>query len=211
MLTPLARSYVATLKRHPSESRVPVIEEALRRAGFPVMEPVVRFHVDYGGLEQWDGLNRLVWGIVHDDPDPDSVFPGPGEADGFTEEGEHYVSCCNCHLSDHWMITSTGEILWCFEPPIARSFEVTLERDALLWELMSRGRIHRVRFADPDEAGALLLPRVADALVPAASDAYQARYLKDGLYVTGYPGGRVEAWKLGEGVPPLLEGIPLRG
>jgi hypothetical protein len=230
MLTERARRYLATLKRLPALSDPAAIADALREAGVPPLEVFVRFQVDFGGYAEWYGLNRFVWGIVHDAPHPYSALD-PGKVDGWMEEVEvddadewdwpeddeeerkkeerWYVTCADCHLSDHWMLDSRGWLLWCGFPK-ATSFETKIERDAFGSELGRTARLREVRFDAPAEAVIpVLLPRVAAGRIPEASDELSATYLADGLYVSASD-DRLYAYVVGDAVPSALDGLPHR-
>lgn len=230
MLTERARRYLATLKRRPALSDPAAIADALREAGVPPLEVFVRFQVDFGGYGEWYGLNRFVWGIVHDETDPDSALD-PGKVDGWMEEvaaedadewdwpaddeeerkkeERWYVTCADCHLSDHWMLDSRGWLLWCGYPK-ATSFETKIERDAFLWELGRTARLHEVRFDEAAEAVIpVLLPRVAAGRIAEASDELSAMFLADGLYVSASD-DRLYAYVVGDTVPSALDGLSHR-
>jgi hypothetical protein len=231
MLTERARRYLATLKRRPALSDPDAIADALREAGVPPLEVFVRFQVEFGGYGEWYGLNRFVWGIVHDEVDPDSAFD-PGKVDGWMEEVEvetdgdewewpaddeeerakeerWYVTCADCHLSDHWMLDSRGWLLWCGYPR-ATSFETKIERDAFLWELGRTATFREVRFDAPAaEVIPVLRPRVAAGRVAEASDELSDLFLADGLYVSA-SSDQLYACVVGDGIPSVLEGLPHR-
>lgn len=231
MLTERARRYLATLKRRAALSDPEAIAGALREAGVPPLEVFVRFQVEFGGYMEWYGLNRFVWGIVHDEVDPDSAFE-PGKVDGWMEmeevqgdddefgwpaddedepqkEERWYVSCADCHLSDHWMLDSRGWLLWCGYPK-ATSFETKIERDAFAWELGRTAKFREVRFEAPVlEVIPVLLPRVAEGRVAEASDELSAIFLADGLYVSA-SSDQLYAYVVGDGVPSVLDGLPHR-
>jgi len=229
MLTERARRYLATLKRRPALSDPAAIAEALREAGVPPLEVFVRFQVDFGGYMEWYGLNRFVWGIVHDEPDPDSTLK-PGKVDGWMEmeeveddefdwpaddeeerkkEERWYVTCADCHLSDHWMLDSRGWLLWCSYPR-ATSFETKIERDAFLWELGRTATFREVRFdASAPEVLRILLPRMAAGRVAEASDELSEMFLADGLYVSASR-DQIYTYVVGDRIPSVLDGIPHR-
>ena len=230
MLTERARRYLATRKRLPALSDEAAIAEALRQAGVPPLEVFVRFQVAFGGYVEWHGLNRFVWGIVHDQPDPDSAFE-PGKVDGWMEEVEveddnewdwpaddedekkkeerWYVTCADCHLSDHWMLDSRGWLLWCGYPK-ATSFETKIERDAVAWEVGQTAKFREVRFDAPLlEVIPVLLPRIAAGRIPEASDELSDTYLSGGLYVSA-SSDRIYAYVIEDGVPSALDGLPHR-
>jgi hypothetical protein len=227
MLTERARRYLATRKRLPALTDEAAIAERLREAGVPPLEVFIRFQADFGGYVEYYGLNRFEWGIVHDTPDPDSVFE-PGKVDGWMEkvlvetddedewfkddedrekEERWYVSCANCHLSDHWMLDSRGWLLWCGYPK-ATSFEKKIEVDALGWEVGQSAKLREVRFDAPQtEVISLLLPRLAEGRVAEASDELSSIYMAGGLYVSASD-DRLYAYAVGDGVPSALDGIP---
>jgi hypothetical protein len=230
MLTDRARRYLATLKRLPALSDPDAIVDKLREAGVPPLEVFVRFQVEFGGYAEWYGLNRFVWGLVHDEVDPDSALD-PGKADGWMEEVDvpdedewewpeddeeerkkeerWYVTCADCHLSDHWMLDSRGWLLWCGYPK-ATSFETKIERDAFAWELGRTARLREVHFDAPADAVLpVLVPRVTAGRVAEASDELSAIYLADGLYLSASD-DRLYAYAVGDGVPSPLDGLPHR-
>lgn len=230
MLTERARRYLATRKRLPALSDEAAIADKLREAGVPPLDVFIRFQVEFGGYEEWYGLNRFVWGIVHDQPDPNSAFQ-PGKVDGWMEmeeiekedeefdwpaddeepekEERGYVTCADCHVSDHWMLDSRGWLLWCGYPK-ATSFETKIERDAVAWEVGQTAKFREVRFDAPaQEVIPVLIPRIGAGRIAEASDELSSLYLIDGLYVSA-SGDRLYVYVIGDSVPSALNGLPYR-
>jgi hypothetical protein len=229
MLTDRARRYLAAQNRLPALSDEAAIADKLREAGVPPLEVFIRFQVDFGGYGEWYGLNRFVWGIVHDEPDANSAFQ-PGKVDGWMEEiakedddefdwpaddeepekeERWYVTCADCHVSDHWMLDSHGWLLWCGYPK-ATSFETKIERDAVGWEVGQTAKFREVRFDGPlTEIIPVLISRIAAGRIPEASDELSSLYLIDGLYVSA-SSDRLYVYALDDSVSSALDGLPYR-
>lgn len=229
MLSDRARRYLATLKRLPALTDEATIADKLREAGVPPLEVFIRFQMDFGGYGEWYGLNRFVWGIVHDQTDPDSAFE-PGKVDGWMEEiakededefdwpaddaepekeERWYVTCADCHISDHWMLDSRGWLLWCGYPK-ATSFETKIERDAVSWEIGQTAKFREVRFDGPmTEIIPVLMPRIAAGRIPEASDELSSLHAIDGLYVSASR-DQLYVYALGDNIPSALDGLPYR-
>lgn len=229
MLSDRARRYLATRQRLPALTDEAAIANKLREAGVPPLDVFIRFQVEFGGYVEWYGLNRFVWGIVHDEPDADSAFE-PGKVDGWMEmeevekededefdwpaedeepekEARWYVTCADCHISDHWQLDSRGWLLWCGYPK-STSFENKIERDAVAWEVGQTAKFREVRFDGPlTEIIPVLVPRIAAGLIPEASDELSGLYVIDGLYVSASR-DQLYAYVIGDGVPAALDGLP---
>lgn len=211
MLSEPGRQYLATLKRIPAETRRDKIVEALEEAGVPPFEPIIHFQIEYGGYATRYGLNRHIWGILHSQPDPDSFFL-PDQIDHFEEDpdDDYYITCANCHCSDHWFLDSKGALYWCFDPPVASSFEKRLEREAVFWNLQRERRVDRLSFSnDTAEVFNRLLPRIEDGLIPEASDQYESLYLKKGVCAS-VQGERIQVFVAPDADQAILQGLQFK-
>jgi hypothetical protein len=212
MASPLsarAERYLATRERVSAEHDAPRIRAALERGGAPPLEIWVDFQRRYGGLVEYDRLNRFEWGVLHAKPHPHSPFLA-NEVDTSEDGGVRLISCCNCHMSDHWLLDASGSLFWCFPPAVAASFDKQIERSALWWELAATaGRVRSVDLLAPDdhEAKARLISKLAESLVTEASDACETVYRKDGV-VAAVRGGRLSLYAV-EGLSrEVLHGVP---
>ena len=209
MISNRAAKYLSTLPRWPALRERAALEAAFHEAGVPPLEPVIDFQITFGGYGQQYGLNTFLWGIIHDQPDPDSPFERnrlsvePDE----DEPGNYFVTCANCHMSDLWFLDSRGELYWCFAPPVASSFAVKIERDAVAWELR-HGSIRRLQPSVPEaEFAALLVPLVEEGRIEEASDQYESLYLHRGVYAA-VKKGQVMAFVVGDAETSLPAGLP---
>ena len=181
LLSERAQRYLATLERRPATTERHQLEDAFAAAGVPVLEPIIDFQVTFGGYVEKYGRSEFVWGILHQRPDRDSFF-SPNELHVIADGGEVFVTCANCHASDHWFLDASGALYWCFSPPLATSFMKKIERDAIA-RVLDPAAMQRVVPSVPEpEFIEMLLPRIREGLVPEASDAYESIYLHDGVY-----------------------------
>ena len=203
-LTERAVQYLATLERVPAEHDEESIRAALSSAGLPPLDAVIDFQVRFGGYVTYDCLNRFEWGILHRIPADCSCF-SPNEVNYFEEDDDFFISCCNCHGSDHWYMNSKGEIHWCFRPPLASSFQTLVERDALCWNLdQLDGGLRRIKFDESDEEVLrVLMPRIRRGIVAEASDEYETLILYDGVYASVKDGEVIACLTEGNNPAPL--------
>jgi len=179
MISDRAQRYLATLERRPSVMDRARIEGAFATAGIPVIEPLVDFQLTFGGFVQRYGFNEFVWGILHSRPGRDSAF----ERDRLhvlRRKEEVFVTCADCHRSDHWFLDVSGALYWCFAPPVAVSFATKIERDAIAESLDGAQRFAPSMPAP--ELIAALVPHIQAGLIAEASDAYETLYMHDGIY-----------------------------
>ena len=206
-ISPRAHDYLATLTRLPAPRDRERIEAAFHAASVPVLEPIVVFQMAFGGYVEWYGRNRFEWGILFDQPDPDSFFE-PNRLDIDVVDGEYWVTCANCHGSDHWSLDGRGRLYWCGFPKAA-SFAVKVERDALDWELAKTGGGRKVvTTADRSDLLAALIPRIAEGQIVEACDEHEAVYLHHGLLVI-VTDDRIQLYLLDDSGNDVLAGIPL--
>jgi hypothetical protein len=207
MVSERAKQYLATLEREPAIIDEEQVIAAMERAKLPVFEPVVQFQIDYGGYIEWYGFNDFHWGILHHKPEPES-FLTANEIAFDSEDGEYFITCADCHLSDHWTLDSKGSLYWCgyFK---ASSFDLKIERDAFVASLGMLGKRSRLQFdAEAKEVIEILTPRLHENLIAEASDNYQALYLKDNLYVAvDFKHGDLMAFLFGEETPAVLRDL----
>jgi hypothetical protein len=210
MLSERAKKYLSTLRREPATVNEADIIAALNAANVPTFQPVIHFQINYGGYVQRYGFNVFRWGILHDKPVPCSFFK-PNKINFFYDGLKYYITCANCHGSDHWTLDSKGMLYWCGHFK-ASSFEKKLERDAFVQELSLSGKLTRINFEMPaKEVIQILVPQLQDNIVEEASDHYQALYLKDGLYAAvGFDYDYIIACIVGDETPEILKGIPFR-
>jgi len=210
LLSQRARRYLNFLTRRCAERDETVITKRLEDAGFPVSEPIIQFQQQFGGVSQTHGRNVFVWGILHSNPDPDSGLEA-NIPDVFESSGKWFITCANCHGSDHWFLDEDGQLYWCFSPPLASGFAKKLERDALVGELKDH---RRFRGAIQFEGSGVdlvkeLSSRIAPGLISEASDQYEALYLHRGLYAA-VKEDRFMAFALDDFDESVLAGLPFK-
>ena len=209
MISSRATTYLSTLPRRLALRDRAALEAAFHEADVSPLEPIIDFQMTFGGYTEQYGLNTFVWGIIHDQPGPDSAFERNRlsvERDD-EEPGSYFVTCADCHMSDHWFLDSRGALYWCFAPPLASSFAVKIERDAVAWELSQRS-IRRLQPSVPEaEFAAVLVPLIQEGRIEEASDQYESLYLHRGVYAV-VKGNRVKAFVIDNPETSLLAGLP---
>lgn len=209
MISERAVKYLSTLEREPALRDRSALEDAFHAAGVPPLNSIIDFQINFGGYVEHYGLNTFVWGIIHERPDPDSFF----ERNRLTVERDdeepdnYFVTCANCHASDHWFLDSKGQLYWCFSPPLASSFATKIERDAVAWDL----RHHQIKPLVPSvsdsEFIAALVPLLEQGRIAEASDQYEALYLYHGIYAA-VKDNHVNAFLVDDSGRSLLIGLP---
>jgi len=179
MISDRAQRYLATLERRPAVMDRARIEQAFATAGLPVIEPLVDFQLTFGGYVQRYGFNEFVWGILHSRPGPDSAFQRD-RLSVLRNDGEVWVTCADCHRSDHWFLDARGALYWCFTPPVSVSFATKIERDAIAESLDGAQRFAPSMPAP--ELIAALVPHIEAGRIAEASDAYETLYMHEGIY-----------------------------
>jgi hypothetical protein len=136
MTTARAQRYLATLHRQDPEP-IAAVREAIARELSPPPEPWLEFHERYAGYEEPLGSEEFaVWGIVHRSP----YWLAAGEAQVERSGTECYVTCAEVHPSFDYRLSATGAFSSSGGGRRARSFDVKVERDAVVWEATSGGR-----------------------------------------------------------------------
>jgi hypothetical protein len=176
-----AERYLATLERVPADDDPDRIRAALEASGAPPLDVWIDFQRRYGGLVEVHGFNRLEWGLIHGRPHPLSTLSADA-VELTAEDGRVSVTCCSSHPSDHFRLDETGQLHWCFPPPVASSFEKHLEREALWWEIAeTSGKLRAIELVGGAETRTLLLSNLEPYLVVEASDGCASVYRNQGV------------------------------
>lgn len=168
-LSSRALAYLATLRR---VDHVPVgeVSEALKRAGCPVVDVWIDFHMRFGGYEEVIGDEIATWGIVHSAPQ----WLDAGEV-SFELRGDMLrIVCADVHPSYDYWLNSNGEFVGLGGGAPCETFDVKIERDAMFWEATAQDRPWSLDLDLLKVAGSVdTLRRVVDAeIVAEASDKY---------------------------------------
>jgi len=211
MISKRAAKYLSTLAREPALRDRIALENAFHAAGVPPLNAIIDFQMTFGGYVQHYGLNTFVWGIIHERPDPNSAFERNRltvESDD-EEPGNYFITCANCHASDHWFLDAKGQLYWCFSPPLASSFAVKIERDAVAWELLRQHQLQRlVPSVSDSEFIAMLVPLIEQGRIDEASDQYESLFLHRGVYAA-VKDDHVNGFLVDDTGRSLLAGLPL--
>ena len=210
MITERAAKYLSTLAREPALRDRIALENAFHAAGVPPLNAIIDFQMTFGGYVQHHGLNTFVLGIIHERPDPDSFFERNRltiESDD-EEPGNYFITCANCHASDHWFLDAKGQLYWCFSPPLASSFAIKIERDAVQWELRQHQLQRLVPSVSDSEFIAMLVPLIEQGRIEEASDQYESLFLHRGVYAA-VSGNHVKAFLVEDAGRSLLTGLPV--
>jgi hypothetical protein len=97
------------------------IAAALTKAGVPedVQSIFVTFQLEHGGEEDAFGLNKVVWGILHEHPeflDADKVYAEEDDE----HDGVWHVWCADVHPSDTMTLDQHGTLYWSFRKRFTR-------------------------------------------------------------------------------------------
>ena len=136
-LSPLAQHYLAQLTR---TRPVPTskVERLLLDEGWPRFEAWVSFHERYAGYVQLSGSEFFVWGLVH--KDPQWLPPGEPDVDKEPNKNVWYVACADGHPSYNYRLDQKGTFLG----GPSRTFDIFVERLALIWEFKRSGPCHAI-------------------------------------------------------------------
>jgi hypothetical protein len=137
MLTKRALTYLSSLTRLPHTS-VADVQATLCSQGLPCFPPWLDFHDRFAGYIEVLGRDRAIWGITH--VDGTWLREGLADVDKELYEDRWYVRCADVHPSYNYLLDHQGEFLG--YP--ADSFDIKVERDALVHELASRGKVKRL-------------------------------------------------------------------
>jgi hypothetical protein len=176
---------LSTLDRRPVPS-VEEVSESLARAGCPVFESWLAFHVQFGGYVEVIGNETAVWGLMTSDP-------SWMESNAVTVEharSEWFVACADVHPSYDDRLNSRGEFIGLGGGGPYENFAIKVERDSLFqvasvdrtwrieFELSERvSRIHELLSIDPG------VERIAEA-----SDKYSSFYQGKDIIATARDG-----------------------
>jgi hypothetical protein len=210
MLSERARKYLETLERAPSIRDEKLIREIFDKTGVPPFEHLIEFQIRFGGFVEFYGLNKFIWGILHEIPEEDS-FLKPNELDFFVENEEYFFTCANCHCSDSWSLDTKGILYWCGYKK-ALSFEKKIERDAAEREIFSGRTYKKMKFDLPeDQLVEAVIPKIESGLIAEASDKDQKIYYRDNFYLAHDCGqGKVLAYLVGDEIPAWLKMMPFK-
>jgi hypothetical protein len=208
MLSERALKYLDTLERVPAVRDEKPIREIFDKTGVPAFEKIIEFQMRFGGIVEFYGLNKFIWGVLHEIPEEYS-FLKPNELDFFVEGEEYFFTCANCHCSDSWSLDTKGVLYWCGHKK-ALSFEKKIERDAAVTEIFSGRNYKNVEFELPvEQLVETLIPKIESGLIAEASDEDQKIYYRDNFYLALDCGdGRVTAYLVGDEIPAWLKPIP---
>ncbi len=164
-LTTRATTYLATLERTPTPSTAEV-EAALRERSLPRFDSWLSFHERYAGYVEPLGRDKAVWGLIHGQG---TWLKNTPDVDREVKEERWYVRCADVHPSYNYTLDHSGEFL--AHP--ARTFDVKVERDALVHELGRQGRLARLYGAGPfDDPVLALVAEARERQVAEASDGF---------------------------------------
>ena len=94
------------------------------------VQPFVDFHNRYSGLVTHFGLNRIVWGIIHTNPEWRLPMMAEVEIEA-DHEGPAQIICADVHPSDTLTMDTSGKIYWSYWLYWS-SFEAYLKEEAFL-------------------------------------------------------------------------------
>jgi hypothetical protein len=176
MLTERANKYLASLKRA-SALPASLVEKSLFEQGAPRFDAWLEFHDRYAGyVEQLGSGDFAVWGIVFETPN--WLDPLQAQVDREQRDPIWYVTCADVHPSYVYRLDQEGGF---FAPP-ASSFDVKIERDALVSAFSHAGKTRRAaqkELHDPEFVSEWRRQLAASTdlqLVPEASDAHFRYY-----------------------------------
>jgi len=188
MLTKRAQDYLRTLARRPA---IPAseVERILKGAGSPCFDPWLAFHESYAGYVEPLGRDTAVWGLVHEQGH--WIAPGGASVEKEPHDKAWYIVCADVHPSYSYKLDHLGEFLG--EPAV--SFDVKVERNALVVDFMSRGKTRYLiqELKDPTRIKELL---EGSAIDPHTADKF-ARYHVSTRYLLkedAESGGFVYGW-----------------
>jgi hypothetical protein len=168
-LSQRAQAYLATLRRG---AFVPLdrVVDALKQAQYPTFDAWLEFHARYAGYEEHLGNDMAVWGIVHEHP----YWLGPMEVLAEREDSKWRVTCAEVHPSYDYWLSSDGEFSSCGGGGRCESFDLKIERDALVHEAFAENRSWEFSPDLVEAAGSVraLCRLVGASVVPEASDKY---------------------------------------
>jgi hypothetical protein len=137
----------------------------------PVFEPWLEFHDRYAGYEEPLGRDKAIWGIIH--PRGTWIKGRIANVDKEPKEDRWYVTCADVHPSYNYLLDNRGEFLG----QLAESFDIKVERDSLINELRSLGKVARLSVQQMKSREAIqVAERIRDNLIPEASDKYYRYY-----------------------------------
>lgn len=175
-LSQRAQNFLATLER---DKPVPVetIVQLLAAEGLEPVPAWLEFHQRYAGYREDIGAGDVaIWGLaqtkVHGDYNaPDTIYVTK------TRDNHPVTACCaDVHPSWDYLLKPNGEFIG---PPFrCATFDVKIERNALMWEFTHAGpveRVWKINGVNVNQCRDKLITELQDYLVPEASDAF-ARY-----------------------------------
>lgn len=191
MLTERAQKYLQTLKRVEAVP-TPEVAGSLRSQGAPVVPAWLDFHDRYAGYIEPIGRDTAIWGLMH----REAMFVDDGKVvlDHIVEDGvdQWFALCADVHGSYRYELDDTGT----FWGSPARSFDVKVERNALIWSF-SYGRktqylLNVVGKPTLDERFRKDLEGQVDEV---ASDDYSRYYVNDKYLIREVDGKFVLGWE----------------
>ncbi len=133
-LSSQANEYLNSLRRHATAPAAEVAE-LLRRRKVPEYEHWLDFQCRYGGYEERIAHDRAIWGLVHHD----SEWLPPNELVIELDDEKRQIACADTHPSYDYWLDEYGQFFSSGHIAVCGSFEVKVERDAILWNAIKVG------------------------------------------------------------------------
>jgi hypothetical protein len=175
-LSQRAQDFLASLRR---DDPVPVeqVVKLLAEQGIDPIPAWIEFHERYAGY--WEDIGSddfAVWGLAHKQVQGVASTPNSVYVDKTTDGRPVTIMCADVHPSWDYLLTPKGEFIG---PPFrCETFDVKVERNALMWEFTHAGPVERIWDIDGvrvEDCRDKLVAEVEGFLVPEASDKF-ARY-----------------------------------
>jgi hypothetical protein len=175
-LSKRAQDFLASLRR---DDPVPVedVVKLLAAEGIGPVPAWIEFHQRYAGY--WEDIGAgdfAIWGLAHKQVQADYSVPNSIYATK-TSAGEPVsISCADVHPSWDYLLQADGVFIG---PPFScQTFDVKVERNALMWEFTHAGPVERIWKIDGvrvEDCRDKLVAELERFLVPEATDKF-ARY-----------------------------------
>lgn len=187
MLTGRARKYLASLERQKFISTKQV-EQAIIDSGWEAVPCWLSFHEKYAGYSQIVGHDVAVWGLVHER----AAWLPDGRVDIERDEVEEdvYIACADAHPSYGYRLNKS-----CHFRDEATSFDVFVERQALLWDFSGD---EQVAFEELGFQGRVDLAKWMrdEAVVEHVSDSYYRYFVASRILIEeAIDDGYVRVWR----------------
>ena len=174
MLSTHAKKFLSTLKRHRS---IPTkeVEIIIKNGEYPCFTSWLDFHEQYAGYVEIFGQDRAVWGLAHEKP---VWLPSREvEIDQELNTDIWYITCADVHPSYTYQLDNKGNFLG-FD---AESFDINVERKALVWFFYNAGKSKVLYGEELIESNLreIFVSQIKPDLVPEASDRFFRYYMND--------------------------------